>query len=539
MRSVVAYFLLCSSLAVAQTPDWALTAANDGWVPPTGMTQDADGNIYVCGSYDQGPMSFGNFSVPYGWNFDGYVAKIDPNGTVLWLKRIGGTEADLVTDVDVDAMGNVYIIGQCRFGSTAQFGTFSFNPTGVYDGFLAKLSPTGSFLWMKNTVATSIASVRPVSIDVTDAGEIVVCGTKEYSFSWQGTSFSSYDQDDMFVARFNSSGILQWGRTFIGDDGDEEAQAVAFNDAGEVFVAGRIKGDVDLGGVIATPGGAFAPMVAKLSATGVAEWATTFGSTAFQGDGVGDLKVDGDGQVVICGWLYDGGVIGQDTLSTVAEREAYVASLSPTGNISWSRFMATSYNGYGGTTSASVGIGPENDIYVCGESLGDSTVIQGIAYPNEGAADVLVWRYSSSGNMIAHLAAGGEMFDGGVDIQADPFGYVVLSGYTYSNDLDFGSITLSNPNYVRNTFVVKFPPGVIGVPELATTSPLGLWPNPTQDELTVDGAPGDLITVRDINGRVLQTTTGTRVNVALLAAGVYLVEKRGANSFQVARFQKQ
>lgn len=69
-------------------------------------------------------------------------------------------------------------------------------------------------------------------------------------------------------------------------------------------------------------------------------------------------------------------------------------------------------------------------------------------------------------------------------------------------------------------------------------TPWAPWPNPATDRLHVSGEPTDVLTVRDLHGRILHTTRGTAVEVGGLVPGLYVVEQRGTHGLRVARFQK-
>lgn len=96
---------------------------------------DASGNVYVSG-YSTGPL----YGSPLG-DRDVFLAKYDPNGNLLWGKKIGTAGHDQGWGNAVDPAGNVYVSGQCS-------GPLDGNTyLGVDDIFLSKYSPAGVRLW--------------------------------------------------------------------------------------------------------------------------------------------------------------------------------------------------------------------------------------------------------------------------------------------------------------------------------------------------------------------------------------------------------
>lgn len=521
----------------AQSPAWIETVVSTGWTETDAQAIDGQGNVYVCGYYDEGPMQFGGASLPYGPNQDAFVAKVDPTGDVVWMKRMGGTGFDRAYDVGVDATGNVYVTGYVDNDGAVQFGSLSFTPTAEQEAFLTKLSPTGTFLWVRHTEGASFTRATGIGLDVSAAGDVILCGNTDYGFTLGGTFYNGYAGDDMFLASYNTSGTLQWSHYIDGDVDDEEAVDVAFDGSGGFYFTGRARDEFDLGGLVVTPAGNFSPFVARLDAAGVPQWAFTLGSSNFQGDAITDLEVDSDTNIVICGYVYDGGVINGDTLHTNAEHQAFLASISPTGSANWSSYLAESA-GLNGSRALGLGLAPDNTIFVCGDYYGDTVTVGGAQHANAGNTDLLIWNYSDVGALQWHDATGGTYAEAGKDMIVSSYYAIYLTGYTYSIDLELGTIPVANPNSIRQGFLAKYDPGVIGVPENERATDLMLWPNPTTDQLQVTWEPGDRYILRDLNGRTLTETIAPNIAVGHLAPGMYLVEKRGRKGSQMGRFLK-
>ncbi|MCC7501092.1 MAG: hypothetical protein IT229_01090 [Flavobacteriales bacterium] len=521
----------------AQSPAWIETIVSTGWTETYAQAIDAQGNVYVCGYYDQGPMQFGGASLPYGPNQDAFVAKVDPTGDVVWMKRMGGTSFDRAYDVGVDATGNVYVTGFVDNDGAVQFGSLSYTPTAEQEAFLTKLSPTGTFLWVRHTEGTSITRATGIGLDVSAAGDVILCGNTDYGFTLGGTFYNGFTGDDMFLASYNTSGTLQWCHYIDGDVDDEEAVDVAFDGSGGFYFTGRARDEFDLGGLVVTPAGNFSPFVARLNAAGVPQWAVTLGSSNFQGDAITDLEVDSDTNVVISGYLYDGGAIDGDTLHTNAEYQAFLASISPAGTVNWSKYLAES-SGLGGSRALGLGLAPDNTIFVCGSYYADTVTVGGTVHDNAGSTDLLLWNYSSGGDLQWHDATGGTYTEAGMDMIVSDYYAVYLTGYTYSIDLQLGTVPVANPNSIRQGFLAKYDPGAIGVPEISDAPALLLWPNPASDHLQVAWEPGDRYILRDLNGRTLAGSIVPSLAVGHLAPGMYIVEKRGREGSQMGRFLK-
>jgi hypothetical protein len=80
-------------------------------------------------------------------NRDVYVAKLEPDGTQVWAVRFGGSGYEDGT-AHVDPAGNIYVYG--AFENQIAFGAVNLTSAGGQDIFLAKLDPDGNVLWARS-----------------------------------------------------------------------------------------------------------------------------------------------------------------------------------------------------------------------------------------------------------------------------------------------------------------------------------------------------------------------------------------------------
>ena len=103
-----------------------------------------------------------------------YVAKLDPQGNLVWSTFIGGPNYDRAYAVEVDAQGFVYVAGRAgdQFPVTAGVFQPNFNgspdilPYGPQDGFLCKLRPNGSaIIWCSYFGTDDNKMIRDIDLD--------------------------------------------------------------------------------------------------------------------------------------------------------------------------------------------------------------------------------------------------------------------------------------------------------------------------------------------------------------------------------------
>lgn len=138
-----------------------------------------------------------------------------------WAKQIGGVAYDRVTDIAIDASGNVFSTGY--FNGVVDFdpgvGTFTID-AGINvsrNAFISKLDANGNFIWAKSFAPTSIVRSSAITLDA--VGNIYIAGT------FQGTvdfdpSIATYSvmasSPSGFTAKFDNNGNFIWVKTISG-----------------------------------------------------------------------------------------------------------------------------------------------------------------------------------------------------------------------------------------------------------------------------------------------------------------------------------
>src|SRR5262245_55430017 len=114
---------------------WAKNAGGTGGDTAYGVALDNSGNVYVTGFFSC-TMTVDGVTVTSAGLFDIFVAKYNSDGTLVWLKRAGGTGSDIAHAIVVDSAGDIAIVGE--FQNTASFDSNSIVALGLGDAFIAK-----------------------------------------------------------------------------------------------------------------------------------------------------------------------------------------------------------------------------------------------------------------------------------------------------------------------------------------------------------------------------------------------------------------
>ena len=110
---------------------------------------DNSGSVYVSGYIASTSITFGSITLTNTGNRDLFLAKFDTNGNVEWANSPDANNC-MSNTTTVDDSGNVYVAGEFINSLTMGFTTLTSVNSGNYDLFLAKYNPSGSVAWAKS-----------------------------------------------------------------------------------------------------------------------------------------------------------------------------------------------------------------------------------------------------------------------------------------------------------------------------------------------------------------------------------------------------
>jgi hypothetical protein len=167
--------------------------------------------VYVAGSF-QGVMETGPSRLSSAGKADGFVAKLDLAGTVQWAQRVGGPQEDAARSLAADSNGEIWVGGSFEEkAGIGQEGGTAWESAGKLDGFLARLGPDGAVLWNgriggKKEDAVTAVAVGTAGIWFTG----YFTGTADFDPGASITSMPGVAKTDAFVARLAKTGQLRW-----------------------------------------------------------------------------------------------------------------------------------------------------------------------------------------------------------------------------------------------------------------------------------------------------------------------------------------
>jgi len=329
---------------------WAINAGGAGADRANSITSDNSGNSYITG-YFNNTATFGSITIT-GQGRDAFVAKIDPSGTFLWVKSMGGQFGDTGYGVEVDNSGNVFCTGQYKGLGT--FGTSTFNSTinptdGLpsYDIFLSKLNSNGVFLWTRDGKAKY--DDRGISIATDAIGNCYLTGQFSDSITFQNT-YNNVAFNAGLIMKFDANGNDQWVTL-------ARASQVLVNDikwkGNNVYLVGDYIGNLSVddinGNTSYTSLHNYNVMTLKISDQGVLNWlASNYSESELYSK---QLVLDSNNDIYLTGMFkckYDemNQIYGNSTFRSVGYRDVHYMKYSNSGQFQWARQVGSQKDDY-------------------------------------------------------------------------------------------------------------------------------------------------------------------------------------------------
>jgi len=349
------------------------TALDSGYAVAT----DTFGNIFVAGiTYSESGISNNGHQANKGGGADAFLVKFNSDGQREWASYYGGEGQDNARSIATTLSGDVLIAGRSSSNNNiAITGHQNAFLGGSCDAFVAKFSSNGIRQWGTYYGGFNTDYANSVSVDI--SGNVFLAGT---TYSTNGIAFNGFrngltNKGDAFLAKFNSSGNLQWG-TYYGGSKMDEGRAVASDRKGNVFLAGSTQSN---NGQIGTSGGYKEKLffedttdgfLVKFNGNGIRQWATNYGGDST--DFCTGVTTDTSGNVFVTGLTRSMSITGTAiklrSQNLTRNMDAFVVKFTNNGQVVYQ----TTYGDAGEESGQAIATDLSGNIYFAGNTIDDS-----------------------------------------------------------------------------------------------------------------------------------------------------------------------
>jgi len=453
-------FLLFCIKSSGQQVTWGLNVGASGVDDSQRAYVDLAGNVYLCGEFrgsnvdfDPSPATALHSSNGQG---DAYVAKYSSTGQYIMSITIGGSNLDKINSVGTDFAGNIYVVGYFR-GANVDFdpspatafltsnGDVGGDPGYGGDIFIAKYSPTGQYLWAFNVGATSLGD-NAIAVACDPAGNIYVGGYFRGSPDFDPGPTSAIlnaSTGVSFLAKFNTNGQYQWAFNFGLGDADNTIFDLKLDANSNIYITGFFQGsniDFDPSAAVAplSATGNFEAFVAKYTSAG--QYVFAFKIGGFGLDTGRGIALDNSANIYVIGDFEGTNIDFDPSLGTAMLSSNGASDVFVAKYTSTGQYVWAFNAGSGG---GEIGWNIETDnnsVFVTGGFSGVADFNPSAAVDNltsNGGADIFLARYTSTGVYECAFNVGSPSDDYGFDIQIAGNDRFYLAGQFQDSNVDF------------------------------------------------------------------------------------------------------
>ena len=375
LSSLVVFVLVVASFAV-------LVAAEPSWVVWSHTHGETDSDQ----AYSLVKTSDGGYALACNtWSFgagesDFWLIKTDNSGNMEWNKTYGGTGYEVATCLVQTIDGGYALTGQTESSGA-----------GLGDFWLVKTDEQGNMEWSRAYGGTRREEAYSM-VQTSDGGYALTGYTYSFGTRQEGILLDG----DIWVVKTDTSGNMQWNKTY-GGTGDDWARSIIQTNDGGYAIAGRT-------GSFGT-GGSSDFWLIKTDANGNMMWNRTYG-------GIGNERAyslikTSDGGYALAGVSNSFGA---------GENSFWLVKTDSLGNMEWNQT-------YGREAAATTLVETADGGY----ALTGGTTSLGF-----GNSDVWLIKTDSSGNMEWNHVYGGERNDAANALVENSDGGYTLAGGTES-----------------------------------------------------------------------------------------------------------
>jgi hypothetical protein len=328
------------------------------------LARDAAGSTYIAGRMHVDGFALGSFTLARSGNYDGFAAKLDAGGNVLWARSFGGLGVSAAAaGIAVDMQGYAYVVGVFSDGSLT-------NPPltriGTADIFVAKLDPSGAIVWARNFGgANAYASSHGIAVDA--MGNVLLGG--EASGDLSVPPLAGMGHNDAILIKLDGAGNTLWARHFGANDAWSAGNAVGADESGNLYWSGYIRDTAHTMPALAAYG-YYAAFLFKIAPGGDLTWERYFGGP--DGATFGEaLAVHPAGNRISVVGETNSPVLTSPALSRIGRTDAFIVQLDANGNV----LAANNFGGGVGTDVFAQAVAADDvgNVYVAALYNGDLT----------------------------------------------------------------------------------------------------------------------------------------------------------------------
>lgn len=341
---------------------------------PSDIKTDTSGNVITTGMTFSNLIGTPGTFQPTTNSLDGFILKLNTNGTRIWGTYFPGT----ITACAVGVNDNIYITGYDIVSGIATSGVHQEIKNGL-DAFVFKFNPNGQRIWGTYYGGINIEEANDIAIDEFNntyiTGKTNSNGNIAYGYSYQmNFNNSNIYSHDGFLAKFNDQGNIVFG-TYYGGDQNEFFTSIDYKN-GRVVISGHTSTQSGISTSNAPHPNPINPygntsngFFSIFSSSGQLLMGSYFQSTIL------DNQFDNNGNFFICG---DSSELGIGTPNSYQPTPNWVDAFLVKYDINFNKVWGTYYGG--DTFELETNLHVNNNIYLGGRTKSQNNISSSNAF---------------------------------------------------------------------------------------------------------------------------------------------------------------
>ena len=399
---------------------WAKHAGGKSYEHVYSITSLSDNSTVVTGSFE-GYATFGEGEqnetiLKSGGYSDIFVARYNPDGTLVWAKRAGGKNpcyGKAITSLSDDSS----VVTGYFYSDTgpATFGAGEINETiltssGSSDAFIARYNSDGSLAWAKRAGGVDADGGNAITC-LSDDSTVITGNFRSWAIFGSGepdeTILLSNGTVDIFVAQFNPDGSLSWAKSAGGASINDISHGISALSDDSTVITGFFSQEIIFGKgepseTTLADSGVNDIFIARYSGDdGSLIWAKRAGGNN-QEESFGITTLQDDSIVITGDFQYES-IFGQGEPNEIfldgnGNWDIFLARYNSDGSLFWAKQAGGPQGGDGGECGRSITTLSDDSIVVTGGFW--DTAIFGVCDPinviltSAGKEDIFIARFA-------------------------------------------------------------------------------------------------------------------------------------------------
>jgi len=257
---------------------WASTVSgdNNSNFSPSAVCCDQSGNVYITG-YFSNYMQFDNLILQSSGNSNGYIAKYNSEGTLLWAKLFK-SEGSYLYDIKTDAFQNCFVTGTFQNQIVYNDSVVGVPSNSDEHFMLMKIDTDGNLKWLKTGSGFGLSVPK---LSVFPDGQISLAVEFQMFIKWEQDSIQTLGGVDLFMLNLNQNGDTKKVIT-IGGPTYELLKDLKTDNSGNTYLMGMTSDSLLINDSLWSYSDEFRNFVIKTDSQGKTVWCTTYYSDTSQ-----------------------------------------------------------------------------------------------------------------------------------------------------------------------------------------------------------------------------------------------------------------